>query len=97
MSVSPESAERRQEVARACGQAAAGLSEAIAIFTITTETIMLTPDEREMRARLLELATRQDVQPPVKLATEYLAFVTGTSDRTPRETIDATLNEAGIG
>lgn len=57
---------------------------------------MNSPADEELRARLIELAARSDPYGAVKLATEYLAFVKGETDLTPRQKIDAALEAAGV-
>lgn len=56
----------------------------------------MSPHEQEMRARILEMASRADPHGAVDLARGYLAFVTGESDQSPREKIDAALEVAGV-
>jgi hypothetical protein len=53
--------------------------------------------DRELRVRALELAvSTHEGHEAVARATNYYAFLTGTSDRSPRETVNAALDAAGV-
>ena len=53
----------------------------------------MTPEETEIRFRCLELAVRAGAP---DLREQFLAFVTGKADQTPRQIIDAALDKAGV-
>ncbi|MEA3050455.1 MAG: hypothetical protein QOG84_2291 [Sphingomonadales bacterium] len=56
----------------------------------------MTDAEREIRERCLETAVRADPVNALELARQFLAFVTGESDLTPRRRVEALLDEAGV-
>lgn len=53
----------------------------------------LTPEQTEIRFRCLELAVGYGAP---DLCEQFLAFVTGKSDQTPRQAIDAALDAANV-
>ncbi len=58
---------------------------------------MLSPDETDLRLQCLSLAVSvEHGSETVKLARDFHAFVTGTSDKTPRERICAALDAANV-
>ena len=52
--------------------------------------------EQELRLRCVDLAMRGDPANVVHTARAIYAFVTGESDKTPREKVNAALDEANV-
>lgn len=53
------------------------------------------PDDRELRLQCLQLASSAGYD-AVTLARDFYAFVTGESDKSPRERITAALDAANV-
>lgn len=72
---------------------------AIDINLGTRKRTMLTPEQTELRLQCLHLAVNGYSEHPtetVKRAQAYHDFLTGKSNQTPREVIDAALTKAGV-
>lgn len=62
-------------------------------FNLKQEFPMLSDPDQEMRLECLRLAVQMQLP---DMAREFYAFVTGASDQTPREQIDAALDKANV-
>lgn len=56
----------------------------------------LSPPDQEMRFRCLRLAVERQTGAPIADAHKFHDFVTGKSDQTPRQMIDAALDQADV-
>lgn len=61
-----------------------------------TPVKLATQQTIELRMQCLKLAVAHDPRGAVKLAGEYLAFVTGQESQNPRERILSALSDAGV-
>lgn len=59
-------------------------------------TRLVSPEEQELRVRLLELALRHFPGDPVAEAARYLDFVEGRVEQSPRQRINAALDQANV-
>lgn len=56
----------------------------------------LTPPQSELRERMLDLAISTGNSDVIGTARRFIAFVTGESDMSPREKINAAMDQADV-
>ncbi len=76
------------------GDAVRTRMESLGLFN-PQESTMNSPDDQELRLKCLSLAAGDPYQ-AVRLARDFYAFVTGESDLSARDKVNAALDAAGV-